>query len=352
MKNNIHSRLDYLDNIKWFLAIIVIMHHSFDYFRGVYPKYSQEFGRILCFNQSYFMDLFFFISAFFIIPSFLKKGKSAFNKDKMIRLGGAVLIYVVTMDLILSKIIWGSKFTLASFISWYYEHIINLQWGDFMGVTWFCWTLLIFTLVWSQFVKTKNIEEKSNKPLPSLLKIFIFCSIMTPINLIALKINGVSGDGFLGFHLIKYFPTYIAAFVLGIQAYQNNWLDEIDFKYGIFGLVMFTFFYCFENGFITGRGFDDSIFRTFCAIGMILFQLYIFKTFFNHSNKVTKVLARASFPAYVFQFIFLVALFKFLQPVVSWNPWIITLVIGVISIVGSFILGIILYRLPFFRRIF
>ena len=51
------------------------------------------------------MDLFF-ISAFIIL--LLKKGKSAFNKDKMIRLGGAVLIYVVTMDLILSKIIWES----------------------------------------------------------------------------------------------------------------------------------------------------------------------------------------------------------------------------------------------------
>ena len=40
MKKNINSRLDYLDNIKWFLAIIVIMHHSFDHFRGVYPKYG------------------------------------------------------------------------------------------------------------------------------------------------------------------------------------------------------------------------------------------------------------------------------------------------------------------------
>ena len=153
MKKNINSRLDYLDNIKWFLAIIVIMHHSFDHFRGVYPKYGDVFGFICAFNQSYFMDLFFFISAFFIIPSFLKKGKNSFNKDKMIRLGGAVLItfWLVEPFSDIYKF-WGTKTILDSFIGYLsstdrWIPIGNLQWGDFMGVTWFCWTLLIFTLI-------------------------------------------------------------------------------------------------------------------------------------------------------------------------------------------------------------
>lgn len=166
-------------------------------------------------------------------------------------------------------------------------------------------------------------------------------------------LNKHLGEGFLGFHLIKYFPTYIAAFILGNKASQNNWLNKIDFKNGIFGFIMFVFFYCLELDLALYHGLDnDAIFRTFCAVGMILFLLYIFKAFFNRTNKVTQVLARASFPAYVVQYIFLWALFKFLQPALLWNQWVITLVIGVISIISSFILGIILYRLPFFRRIF
>ena len=117
------NRMQYLDNIKWVLAIIVIMHHSFDYFRNVYSTHYDAFSHILCFNQSYFMDLFFFISAFFIIPSFLNKGKSVFIKDKFIRLGGAVLIGSILVNSIKGLILYSDKITLSGFISWYYQKI-------------------------------------------------------------------------------------------------------------------------------------------------------------------------------------------------------------------------------------
>ncbi|ASK78897.1 hypothetical protein CF386_07460 [Paraphotobacterium marinum] len=355
MKKPRQKRMYYLDNIKWLLAIVVIFHHSFDFLKNKFTSYYIGFDTVNAIDQSYFMDLFFFISAFFIVPSFLKKGKAEFNKDKIIRLGGAVLITILLVMPIQYDSIKEYLGTKSSYLSYLYTQTISFQWGTFMGVTWFCWTLLVFTLIWSQFTDKKSIQEKSDKPLPSLIKIIVFCLIMIPINLIALKVNGILGDGFLGFHYIKYFPTYIAAFILGIKAYQNNWLDKIDFKYGLFGLVIFLFFISGISN-LTSFSFNISnsfeILRTPCAVGMILFLLYIFKTFFNHSNKVTKVLARASFPAYVVQFIFLGLMFKFVLPHLSWNPWWIAIFIGAVATIASFILGIILYCLPIFRRIF
>ena len=106
------------------------------------------------------------------------------------------------------------------------------------------------------------------------------------------------------------------------------------------------------NGFIIDRSFGDSMFRTYCAVGMILFQLYIFKTFFNHSNKVTKVLARASYAAYLVQGIFLGLLIMFAVPHLQWNPWWVILFVGAVSSIGSFITGIILCRLPILRKVF
>ncbi|ASK78898.1 hypothetical protein CF386_07465 [Paraphotobacterium marinum] len=355
MKKPPQNRMYYLDNIKWLLAVVVIFHHSFDDMGTQFPSYHDVFNKITGINQSFFMDLFFFISAFFIIPSFLKKGKAEFNKDKIIRLGGAVLITILLempIEFTLMKEFVGIK---SSYLSWLYTQTISFQWGTFMGVTWFCWTLLIFTLLWSQFADKKNIQKKFDNPLPSLIKIFVFCMVMIPINYIAVVLNNKLGDAFLGFLDIKFFPTYITAFILGIKAYQNNWLEKIDFKYGIFGLIIFMFFISGTKGLI-GYSFNISnsfeILRTPCAVGMILFLLYIFKTFFNHSNKVTKVLARASFPAYVVQFIFLGLMIKFVLPQLSWNPWWIAIFIGAVATIASFILGIILYRLPIFRRIF
>lgn len=357
MKQLCPNRLDYLDNIKWFLAIIVIFHHSLDKSKLLYLQYYTSFNDITAFNQSFFMDLFFFISAYFLIPSILKKGRYAFNKDKIIRLGGAVLIGSLIVNYVSSKLEFGSRFSSSSFWSYYYTHFTNLQWHDLMGVTWFCWALLIFTLIWSLLIKNSNIQNKNDEPLPSFFKIIAFCLIMLPINYFAIELNHKVDGSDLGFFSIKWFPTYIASFIFGIKSYQNNWLEKINLKYAIFGLILCLFFFDGTiTHFLLGLTFvgDDSydFFRTPCAIGMILFLLYIFKRFFNHSNRVTKVLACASFPAYVVQFIFLNSLFKSIPPAVSWNPWVITLVIGVISVICSFTIGIILYRLPFFKRIF
>ena len=319
----------------------------------MYIQHIMMLSVIFCVLTKAILWTCFFISVFFIIPSFLNKGKSVFIKDKFIRLGGAVLIGSILVNSIKGLILYSDKITLSGFISWYYQKITSLNWGDFIGVTWFCWTLLVFTLIWSLFTDKMYIQKKSEKPIPSFIKIFAFCIVMIPINYIALSLNNVVGDAFLGFHDIKYFPTYIAAFIFGIKTYQNNWLDKINYKYGIFGIIMFSFFYSLESGWILGHGFNDAIFRTFCAVGMILFLIYVFKTYFNQSNKFTKTLSRASFPAYVIQFVFLITCFAFLKPFYfSWSPWLITLSTGVISVLSSFMLGIVLYRLPFFRRIF
>ena len=88
------ERLYYLDNLKIFLTVIVILHHqtcSFTgsgwYFNvGNYGSSFQAFGStVLLQNQSYFMCAFFFISGYFTPSSFDKKGKFRFLRDKFKR---------------------------------------------------------------------------------------------------------------------------------------------------------------------------------------------------------------------------------------------------------------------------
>jgi len=77
-------REDYFDNLKVFLTVVVVMHHTVCAFVGTSWFYAigqfdgnsfKSFGfATLLLNQSYFMSLFFLISGYFIPPSYDKKG--------------------------------------------------------------------------------------------------------------------------------------------------------------------------------------------------------------------------------------------------------------------------------------
>ena len=169
---------------------------------------------------------------------------------------------------------------------------------------------------------------------------------MIPFNFLALLFSYKCHNDFLGLYNIKYFPTYAAAFYFGIISYQNKWFDKIDFKYGFFGFILFSFFYCLENGWILiGCHFNNAIFRTFCSIGMMLFLLYVFKIYFYQSNKMTRMLSKFSYLACAFSFILIVTLIQFFIPHFSSYPWLLLLLTSTVVIISYFIFSISLYKL-------
>ena len=89
-KKQSRPALYYLTNLKIFLTFTVVRHHvavafsGFPYAPlviGAYPNWFQFAGAMifLDLNQSYFMPLFYFISAFFCEASFNRKGRGRFE---------------------------------------------------------------------------------------------------------------------------------------------------------------------------------------------------------------------------------------------------------------------------------
>lgn len=102
----IHSprpRLHYIDNLKSVLTVIVVLHHTLGAFAGVgslglsvgnFRSTFQVFAGVFqILNQSYFMSLFFFLSALLSPASLERKGLRAFLADKYKRLGVPFLLY-------------------------------------------------------------------------------------------------------------------------------------------------------------------------------------------------------------------------------------------------------------------
>jgi hypothetical protein len=161
------QRMFYMDNIKVALTVIVICHHVTCAFLGPSWYYtistdsateSLEFSifasGFLGLNQSYFMALFFFISAYFSPSSLDRKGTYGFLRDKFKRLGIPHLLYTVAAGPALSYFI-STLHTGSSGYSYFLG----------AGHTWFLAWLLIFNSCYCLFTPYPSITC----PRPSLL---------------------------------------------------------------------------------------------------------------------------------------------------------------------------------------
>ncbi|KJF87771.1 acyltransferase family protein [Photobacterium leiognathi] len=357
MNNSIKAkRYDYLDNIKWVLTIIVILFHSAmtaywnDIGYNLPPvKASMQYqysilDTFVKINVSYFMSLFFFISAYFVLPSFEHKGAVKFILDKLKRLGLPTLMTLLVIFPIMS-----TEFAISNIKDFFLSGNIEL------GVTWYCWTLFVFCGVFTLYsqISARNQKVFVDKPIPSFWTILLFTIIMIPFNFFGLYLMKTLGSDFLGFHLLKNFPMYISMFYLGIMTYKYQWLDKLELKHAFYGILMWIIAMSFIKPIASGYGFDaDMVTRGFTVIGMSMFLLYCFKELFNTKGRWSSLLTRTAFAAYVVQNVPMKFTADFYQSFMTQTPLINFVVIAIPSVIGSFAIGYLICKTPILKRIF
>src|SRR5690348_10114210 len=91
-------RLNFLDNLKIALTMLVVAHHAGQPYGGsngwwfMNSKQTTHLGHFFAVNAGFFMSLFFLISAYFLPASLEKKGGARFLKDRLKRLGIPLLV--------------------------------------------------------------------------------------------------------------------------------------------------------------------------------------------------------------------------------------------------------------------
>ena len=114
-ETNAISRLLFVDNWRLALVILMVVHHMAVIYGAGTPFYYLEppwkdpwaFLTLLIFvlvNQSWFMGAFFLISGYFTPQSFDRKGAGSFLKDRLLRLGIPLVIFIFVLNPIAS--IW------------------------------------------------------------------------------------------------------------------------------------------------------------------------------------------------------------------------------------------------------
>jgi hypothetical protein len=132
--------VDYLDDVRILLTVLVILHHIAASYGAPGLWYYAEpvsgpgsllaFTFLMAINQAFFMGFFFLLAGYFLPPSLERKGRPAFVRDRLLRLGVPLVVYFFLLNPL--------AFWLAGSAVW--------ELGP--GPMWFAEVLLLFTLVY------------------------------------------------------------------------------------------------------------------------------------------------------------------------------------------------------------
>ena len=233
---NRYSRLDFLDYLRAFVILLVIVMHTALAYLPNWPDWVHNpqtngwFVVIAIFAESgVLMPTMFFISGYFTLSSLARHGSADFLKNKAVRLGLPFLIGVFivgptlyalsyysdggTLNFIQAVSLWFSRGYVGQYHFWYLDVLL----------TFFVLTVMAV----KRFPGLLKANPSKSHP-PSRL---VFGTIIAVNAVLCFAVNMVIPYtdwtilGLLQFQPVKV-PLYISYFCLGIYAWKNGWFKE------------------------------------------------------------------------------------------------------------------------------
>ncbi|REK74178.1 acyltransferase family protein [Paenibacillus paeoniae] len=369
-----NKRLFFLDNIRIFLTILVIIFHTSIAYGAAGSWILEDVDKseinativlltiftAVC--QSFFMGLFFFISSYFFPISYERKGAVQFLRGRLVRLGIPLLIYYFVIG---PMTVWFAKFRdHQTLVQFYKDNVWSFRW-TFFGPTWFLEASIFFALFYILFrfitkgrLKKKSILFPNGKTL---------VAVAFALGLIAFVVRLVypTGTGPLELQL-GYFPSYILLFIAGIIAQKQGWLEQIPEKLQrIWTWVAIGMIPVLPLGLILTGGLEGDIhfeggfniqallyamWEPFICLGIILFLLSFFQRRFNKTNRLSKWLSENAYTVYLIHPPIIVGwTLAFhgigLPAIVKW------IIVSALSVCACFIVASAIRALPYVRRV-
>jgi hypothetical protein len=364
------QKIYYIDNLRVLLTSLVVLHHSVVTYGGpggwYYSEKTTHMGALIpmtffvSVNQSFFMGFFFFLSALFIESSIGRKGPGLFLADRLKRLGIPLVFYSLILSPFVDYLVYGfavpNRISLWKFLSGFH-HWINF------GVLWFVLALLIFTLIYLLIRPLTQPNRATSKPLPSNKIILLFAlglGVVSYLVRIIFPVGWVLQP--LGFQL-AHFSQYVALFSLGIVAARYRWLEQFDIRKAkpmlwialAFIFIGFPLLYVLKT--VTGSDFESfaghGTYPSFCSavweqitgISIIVVLLGYGRQKWDRSTPLLTNMARSAYAVYIVHPLILVSI-SLLCMGLPIDPAFKVLFVGPLAVLGSFLTGALLVRIP------
>jgi peptidoglycan/LPS O-acetylase OafA/YrhL len=374
------NRLFFIDNLRILLsALVVIVHVACTYGGPGGWAYTEKGADLFTIfpltvlnatSQSFFMGMFFFISAYFTHKSFQRKGFVRFLKDRVMRLGIPLVLTYYLISPVTNYLAWPVKY--QKYADATFAEIWNSGNSFGPGVMWFVEALIYFTILYLlAYLVFPWLRKTETKPLPKITSkhIFLFSIILGVITFLV-RIQYPLFKNHYGLHFdLGHFPQYIFLFGLGIIAARYKPTDIFQLKQAKkwiwFLAVMIVFVFpllfilgnAYEGGLkpFAGRGtwhsFAYAIWEQLVGISIIVVLLGISKTRWNTQSRFTSKLSASAYAVYVLHPPVLVGISILF---INWKTMLLFkfLALTPLALVASFAVAIIIKRIPGLQRIF
>jgi len=386
MENNINSktRLTYLDNLKVFLIIMVIVHHvgqAYGPTGGFWPYHSNLHESIpwlrhfFSVNAAYLMGLFFMISGYFFPSSFDRKGAINFLQDKLIRFGIPIafaffimmplIMYVYYLNYSGNQPIGYIEYFTRIFLGIgdkptnFHESIGTFPEWNF-GPLWFVEQLLVYAILYVAFrVLFSNFKIKNGITKPGFPAV-ILMGVLIAIGCFIIRIwypidKWVKLFGFVQAEL-AHLPQYVGMFITGIVASRKQWFQTIDKGKGFIllsaGIVMAAMEYLVSFlPLIFIKLIHGAIYESFMTVFISWGLIVFFREFFNNAGALMKWLAGNSYAAYIFHLPVVITIQYMLDTVVIGGALGKFITVSIMSVILTYGLSGIIRGIPGIKRV-
>ncbi len=369
------SRLFFIDNIRiWLVTLVIVFHLAITYGSPVGSWFYYEsqagvaegalYAWFIGVSQAFFMGLYVLLSAYFTPSSLERKGPASYFKDRMLRLGIPLAIFILVFDPIMNYAVALTKGFIGSFLSFLSYYISNYRTLG-SGPLWFLEMLLIFScayLLWCKFTKYPSPQIR----FPSNASIILFALGLGLATFIVRIWIPIGSFDFLNFQL-GFFPQYIALFIVGVVAYRNNWFMQIPKKTGkiclgmavallfLLPVIMFAGIPSNYNLSIFLGGFywqaaAYAFWEQAIGIAIIISLIVLFKERWNFQGRLARTLSANAFSAYVLFSPVIVFLALSLRSL-SLDPMLKFALVSPIAVSLCFGISYLIRRLPYAQRI-
>lgn len=224
------ARQHHLNRLKAMLTALVVFHHGAitygaagDWFYrepGTEATVTSQVLTLFCaVNQSFFMGMFFLLSGYLTPGALQRKGATRFLKDRLIRLGIPLLVFGALLGPMTQQLANGATW---SELRWTFGADVGMAFV--MGPLWFCWALLIFSLVFVAVSRTRlNFDRLSLASAKTLLAIAVLVGLAAFVVRLVVPVGHNVGGLQLG-----YFVSYVVLFAAGCMAARHRLLESLS----------------------------------------------------------------------------------------------------------------------------
>jgi glucan biosynthesis protein C len=371
------GRLFFIDHIRVFLTILVILHHLMIIYAGtggwIWKEGREDEiadalgGWIVSVNQAYFMGLFLLISAYFVPGSYDRKGPVRFLGDRLVRLGIPLAVYswIVRPLFIYFVLNWREGMPFAGWYGNVYFRVYGLLGG---GPLWFIELLLLFSLVYvaARLLTSRHRPRPSPEgQFPPSVWVALFALLLGVASFLVRLVFPVNTTFVpLNFQLAN-FCQYIALFVVGLVAYRRNWLLSLPDRVGRLWLwIGVGFILIFpplallagaenDEPFLGGWHWQSMLYsqwEAFLCVSMCVGLIYLFRRHWNRQGALGRELSRAAYTAYLIHEPVITTLAVVAAGVMIY-PLLKLVLAAVVAVPLCFALAALIRRIPYFDRV-